>query len=322
MKRTERIDKAITAMLCLQRQCWEHAVGGRALVHAGKRDLAILFAKDSALRQRPDGRPGMVEECTASTDAIAHTPLLVYAASETGDPKLIAAVEKVREYAYERAPRDAEGTLYHVIDAPQFWSDCTYMAPPSFAALGDFPEAMRQFRGARKQLWDAGAGMLYHIYDDGNRQWVRKKFWGGGNGWTAAGLAEVIPLLPDGMEKDKQELIDWLEALLAGCIAHRRPDGLFHDVIDDPDTFVESNLGQMLAYAIFTGVHGGWLPEKWLPDALRMREASLSKLDEWGMLQGACGSPFFDRSGTSTEAQAFTIMMETAAAPFVSDGNE
>jgi hypothetical protein len=49
-----------------------------------------------------------------------------------------------------------------------------------------------------------------------------------------------------------------------------------------------------------------------------MREAAIAKIDEWGILQGACGSPFFDRSGTSTEAQAFTIMMEAAVAPFVS----
>ena len=319
MTRTERIDKAITAMLCMQRQCWEHAVGGRALIHAGKRVMAILFAKDAALRQRPDGRPGMVEDCTASTDAIAHTPVLVYAAKETGDPKLQAAVENVKRYAYENAPRDAEGTLYHVIDAPQFWSDCTYMAPPSFAALGDYKEAIRQFRGAKKQLWDAEARMLYHIYDEGKQAWVRKKFWGGGNGWTAAGLAEVIEMLPAEMAEEKKELIAWLEELLAGCMTYRRTDGLFHDVIDDPDTFVESNLGQMLSFAIFTGVHGGWLDRKWLPDALVMRKAAIGKIDEWGILQGACGSPFFDRYGTSTEAQAFTIMMETAAAPFVEE---
>ncbi len=317
MTRIERIEKAIAAMLCMQRQCWEHAVGGRALVHAGKRELAILFAKDAALRQRPDGRPGMVEDCTASTDAIAHTALLVYAARETADPKLIAAVENVKAYAYNRAPRDAEGTLYHVIDEPQFWSDCTYMAPPSFAALGDYAEAMRQFRGAKKHLWDTEANMLYHIYDDGKKEWVRKKFWGGGNGWTAAGLAEVIEQMPDTLAAEKRELIEWLEALLSGCLAHRRQDGLFHDVVDEPETFVESNLGQMLAFSIFTGVHGGWLNRKWLPEALVMREAAIAKIDEWGILQGACGSPFFDRPGTSTEAQAFTIMMEVAAAPFI-----
>ena len=319
MNRIERIEKAITAMLCRQRQCWEQAVGGRALIHAGKRELAILFAKDSALRQRPDGRPGMVEDCTASTDAIAHMVLLAYAARETGDPDLQRALSEVRRYAYEVAPRDAEGTLYHVIDVPQYWSDCTYMAPPSFAAIGDFAEAVRQFRGAKKALWDDEKRMLRHIYDDGGKKWIRNAFWGGGNGWTAAGLAEVIGALPASMSAEKAELVGWLEALLAGCMAHRRPDGLFHDVIDDPGTFVESNLGQMLAFAIYTGVSGGWLAASWLEDAHIMRAAAIAQIDGYGVLQGACGSPSFDRSGSSTEAQAFVIMMETAAAPFVQD---
>ncbi len=319
MNRLERIDKVITAMLCMQRQCWEHAVGGRALIHAGKRELAILFAKDSALRQRPDGRAGMVEDCTASTDAISHTTLLAYGARETGDEKLIKALENMKRYAYEVAPRDEEGTIYHVIDAPQFWSDCTYMAPPSFAYIGDYKEAMKQFRGAKKALWDPEKKMMRHIYDDGKKSWIRDKFWGGGNGWTAAGLAEVIGMLPEDMVAERAELVSWLKEILTGCIAYRRPDGLFYDVIDEPDTFIESNLGQMLAFAIYYSVHGGWLDKSWLEEAHIMREAAIAKIDEFGILQGACSSPSFDKSGTSTEAQAFTIMMETAADGFVED---
>ncbi len=319
MRRQTRIDKSVEAMLCLQRQCWEQAVGGRALVRAGKRDLAIGFARDAALRQRPDGRPGMVEDCTASTDAIAHIPLLAYAARETGEARLMRALSEARRYAYEVAPRDAAGTLYHVTDAAQFWSDSPYMAPPAFAALGDIDEAVRQLRGMRKALWDPEMRMMRHIRDAVTGNWVRGLCWGGGNGWTAAGLAEIIACMPADRAEERNELVAWLEALLAGCIAHRRADGLFHDIVDDPSSFVESNLGQMLAYAIFESVHGGWLATSWLPDAHIMREAAIARIDRDGLLQGACGSPFFDRPGTSTEAQAFTVLMECAAAPFVRD---
>ncbi len=306
-------------MLCMQRQCWEHAVGGRALIHAGKREMAILFARDAALRQRQDGRPGMVEDSSSSTDAIAHAPVLVYAANETGDPLLARAVENVRRYACETAPRDSDGIIYHVIDKPQYWSDCTYMAPPSFAALGELSEAVKQMRGAKRKLWDPEKKMMRHIYDGGSGEWVRKAFWGGGNGWTAAGLAEVIAVLPASMENEKQEMVAFLNEILEGCIAHRRADGLFHDFIDEPETFVESNLGQMLAFAIYSSVQGGWLGNAWLKEAHVMREAAIGKIDEYGVIHGACSSPAFDRPGTSTEAQAFTIMMEAAAAPFVTD---
>ncbi len=35
-------------------------------------------------------------------------------------------------------------------------------------------------------------------------------------------------------------------------------------------------------------------------------------MDAFGFVQGTCGAPNFDRPGTSTEAQAFCILMEAA----------
>jgi len=43
-----------------------------------------------------------------------------------------------------------------------------------------------------------------------------------------------------------------------------------------------------------------------------MRVASRSKVDKFGIVQGACGSPNFKSAGTSTEAQSFFLMMESA----------
>jgi unsaturated rhamnogalacturonyl hydrolase len=37
-------------------------------------------------------------------------------------------------------------------------------------------------------------------------------------------------------------------------------------------------------------------------------------MDDFGFVQGVCGAPEFNRPGTSTEGQAFCILMETAAA--------
>ena len=83
-------------------------------------------------------------------------------------------------------------------------------------------------------------------------------------------------------------------------------------MVDRPDTFVETNLSQMLAYSIYKGVKGGWLENKYLAPADKMRAGAFSKIDEYGLIQDACGSPNFDKPGTSTEAQAFFLMMEAA----------
>jgi rhamnogalacturonyl hydrolase YesR len=122
----------------------------------------------------------------------------------------------------------------------------------------------------------------------------------------------VIRSLPRDRQRDREKLAAFVREIVDGCLAHQRPDGLFHDVIDRPESFVETNLAQMLAFAVYEGVGAGWLPGSYRAHADRMRAAARAKMDVYGYVQGACGAPNFDRSGTSTEAQAFCIMMEAA----------
>jgi rhamnogalacturonyl hydrolase YesR len=107
------------------------------------------------------------------------------------------------------------------------------------------------------------------------------------------------------MKQYGKEVID-------GCLAYIRPDGLFHDIVDDSSTFVETNLSQMLAFSIYTGVKAGWLEAGYKGKADIMRLAARGKIDENGIVQGAAGSPSFDKPGTSTEAQSFFLLMESA----------
>jgi len=84
-------------------------------------------------------------------------------------------------------------------------------------------------------------------------------------------------------------------------------------VVDDPNTFEETNVAQMLAYSIYESVRGGWLPRSYLLAADKMRAAARAKVDADGFVRGVCGAPFFDRPGISTEGQSFFLLMEAAA---------
>jgi hypothetical protein len=43
-----------------------------------------------------------------------------------------------------------------------------------------------------------------------------------------------------------------------------------------------------------------------------LRAAAIGKVDAFGIVQGVCGAPNFNRAGTSTEGQAFYLLMEAA----------
>ncbi len=301
------------ALLSMQRYAWEQGVAAQAFLELGEERLVILMAKEAVLRQRDDGRLGVIGSNHAVTDPAANGEPLLHAARVTGDVQLGEAAQRMLCYLLSEAPRRDDGTLYHLSTRAQVWIDSAYMAPPFLAAAGHYHEAMQQFDGYRSLLWNAEKQLFAHIWDEEMGGFFRPNAWGVGNGWAAAGMTRVIRMLPADMADERNRLVRYVCDVIDGCLAHQRPDGLFHDVVDNPDTFVETNLAQMLAYSIYRGVKGGWLGDPYLAAAERMRTAAHSKVDEYGIVQGVCGAPNFDRSGSAPEGQAFFLLMEAAA---------
>jgi rhamnogalacturonyl hydrolase YesR len=308
-----RIEKATTAAMAMQRRDWEQGMLAQALLEANNRAGVILLTRAAMVQQTPDGRLGVVVS-GGVTDPAMGGEAYMRAAEWTGDAGSRHAVDGLLEWIRHKAPRSTDGILYHVFDGPEMWSDGFNGAPPFLAAMGYYDEALAQIEGFRRRLWNPEAMLLSHIWDDGKQAFKDKNFWGGGNGWAATGLTRVIRSLPSQRRQDRERLASFATELIDGCLRHKRTDGLFHDVIDQPLTFVETNLAQMLAFAMYSGVAAGWLPASYRAHADTMREAARQKMDADGFVQGVCGAPNFDSPGTSTEGQAFCILMEAAAA--------
>ena len=308
------IEKVKLAMLSMQRATWEQGVAMQALLELGEEDLVLLMARDAVLRQSEDGRLAMLGEEFALTDACSPAEAVLWAAKKTTDEVYQKAFDKLIDYVERKAPRNADGIIYHFTNIPQIWSDATYMLPPFLAVAGKWKEAVHQIEGIRAVLWNPEKKLLSHMWDCEKKSFRRKDCWGVGNGWSAAGVTRVIFALPDTMQAEKKKLINYVQDIVDGCLAHIRSDGLFHNIVDDPRTFIETNLAQMLAYSMYRGIRGGWIDRKYRAQADRMRAAAHAKVDTLGLVQCVCGSPEFDHPGTATEGQAFFLMMEAAYA--------
>ena len=309
-----RCGRVRRVMLSVQRASWEQGVAAQACLEEGDWDLAILLAREAVLRQGADGRLAQLGPDPGVVDAGAAGEAVIFAALATGDEALVRGAERMLGYFLHRAPRSAAGVLFHQLPAPdgELWSDSFWMAPPFLALAGRPDEAMRQLRGLWGRLLLPSRRLLAHRWNESQGRFVREAAWGVGNGWAAAGMARVIGHLPPAMRAEREELAEHVRQLLAGCLAHQRADALFHDVLDDPATFVEANLAQMLAWTIYRGVAAGWLDRALLERAEGMRRAVHGKVDASGFVRDVCGAPFFDRAGTAAEGQAFFLMMEAA----------
>jgi rhamnogalacturonyl hydrolase YesR len=308
------LEQVKLAMLSMQRATWEQGVAMQALLELGEEELVLLMAKDAVLRQSEDGRLAMLGEEFALTDACSPAEAVLSAAKKTGDRVFQHAFDKLLEYIEKKAPRNPDGIIYHFTNIPQIWSDATYMLPPFLAVAGRFKEAVRQIEGIREVLWNPEKKLLSHMWDSEKKAFARKDCWGVGNGWSAAGVTRVLRALPDTMQAEKKVLISYVQDIIDGCLKHTRSDSLFHNIVDNPQSFVETNLAQMLSYSIYRGISGGWINRTYKEHADRMRAAAHAKVDALGLVQGVCGSPEFDHPGTATEGQAFYLMMEAAYA--------
>jgi rhamnogalacturonyl hydrolase YesR len=307
-------EKVAEAALAMQRHSWEQGILAQAFLDMGDRERVILMAKSAMVEKAADGRLAAIGG--GATDPAMGGAAYWRAAEFTGDPQMQQAARGLLEFVLKKAPRAADGTCYHVFDAPEMWSDSFYTTPPFLAATGHYDDAILQIEGLRKRLWSSGDKLLSHIWDDGRHQFRDQAFWGVGNGWAAAGITRVIAALPAARREDRERLSAFLRELLDGCLARQRADGLFHNVLDRPESFVETNLAQILAFTIYTGVPGGWLPASYVAAADRMRAAARAKVDQYGFVQGVCGAPSFDHAGVAAEGQAFFLMMEVAGANF------
>jgi unsaturated rhamnogalacturonyl hydrolase len=310
--KNDTIRKVISAMLSMQRRAWEQGVASQALLELGETDLMILLAKDAVVNQKKDGRLGLNEGEKPVADPASNGEPVLLAAKITGDPALTKAAAQMVDFLLYKAPKTTDGIIYHNYIENMIWVDAFYMLPPFLAAAGYYDEAVRQTNGYRKILLNPEKKLYYHIWDQDRQKFERKLFWGVGNGWAAAGMTRVVRSLPDSMSEEKKLLTGYIKELIDATLKYQRDDGLFHDILDDPSTFVETNSAQMFAYAIFRGVKGGWLDKSYLNYGIRMRKAAHQKVDAFGLVQGVCGAPNFDHPGTATEGEAFFLLMEAA----------
>ena len=85
-------------------------------------------------------------------------------------------------------------------------------------------------------------------------------FWGRGDGWMAAGMAELLTDLPKDHPKHAR-ILKGYTLMMSALLKYQGKDGMWRQLIDRDDSWPESSSSAMFTYAFITGVKNGWLPE-------------------------------------------------------------
>jgi len=104
-------------------------------------------------------------------------------------------------------------------------------------------------------------GLFYHAPDV-------KYFWGRGDGWVAAGMAEMLSELPEN-HPDRARIMKGYKLMMSSLLKYQGKDGMWRELIDKDDAWPESSSSAMFAFGMITGVKHGWLDAKTYGPAAR-----------------------------------------------------
>jgi unsaturated rhamnogalacturonyl hydrolase len=125
-----------------------------------------------------------------------------------------------------------------------------------------YEEALTQLRLFRAALHDPASGLWGHGRGwYGTAKTVHSTKWGRANAWLLRGLVETLKYLPAGSTYAR-ETSAMLTELAAALVKYQDAEGLWHQVIDRPDSFAETSGSALICYDFARAVHGGWLPEQ------------------------------------------------------------
>jgi unsaturated rhamnogalacturonyl hydrolase len=100
-------------------------------------------------------------------------------------------------------------------------------------------------------------------------------FWGRGNGWVAAGLAEILSELPAN-HPAFAEIAAGYRRMMAALLRYQAEDGMWRQLIDHSEAWKETSGTAMFGFAMAVGVRRGLLTDPAYADAYRRAWAALA----------------------------------------------
>lgn len=113
-------------------------------------------------------------------------------------------------------------------------------------------------------------------------------FWGRGNGWAAAGLAELLSELPESSPY-YDSILEGYKKMMDALLEYQAEDGMWRQLIDKEEAWKETSSTAMFGYAITVGVKKGLLPrDEFTPVYQKAWKALVEYVNEDGKVRDVC----------------------------------
>ncbi|MBX3451451.1 MAG: glycoside hydrolase family 88 protein [Planctomycetaceae bacterium] len=259
------------------------------------------------------GKPTLNEKSSGSNFA-GHWIFAELARREP-NPGYISLVRQVADRGF-----DASGKPLPAMPTHSEMSDAVFMSTPILVEAGRLTGDAKYYEMAARHLTfmtnlnRRADGLHRHSPLD-------ETAWGRGNGFPALGLAWCLDVIPE----DRPERALMLEAFrthIAAVLPHQDATGMWHQVIDHPESYRELTSTCMMTYALLRGRQQGWLDSSVEPTIERAWEALKLRIGEDGVLFDVCTGTgkqkslreYYDRTailGKDARGGAMSLLVST-----------
>jgi unsaturated rhamnogalacturonyl hydrolase len=273
---------------------WTHGIGLYGMLHYYQQtgDQATLKIIDDWFSTRlAEGTP------TKNVNTVCPFLTLAYRYEETRNAAWRPVLERWAEWVMYEMPRTEQGGLQHIVynneNTQQLWDDTLMMSVMALAKIGqllDRPEfveeASYQFLIHTQYLMDRQTGLWFHGWTFEGRHNFANARWARGNSWLTIVIPDFIEMMnwPE-QHATRRFLQQVLESQVKALSACQHSSGLWHTLLDDPNSYPEASATAGFAYGILKAVRKHYLSPEYLPLAEKALRGVIGNIDENGELK-------------------------------------
>ena len=211
---------------------------------------------------------------------------------DTGNNDHQKYVDKALKHIQSSALRLTDSTFCrHTPDSSTVWADDLFMGMALLSraysqnkAEHYLEEAIHQTLRFDHYLKDDKTGLYWHGYFDHTKKNSSSK-WARANGWTMMAKTELLLAIPPGHEK-RAAILEIFRSHAQALKEYQSGDGRWHQVLDNPSTYLETSSTAMFTRAFAEGILNGWLDDSFMTPTVKAWKALTQQIDSAGNVAG------------------------------------
>jgi rhamnogalacturonyl hydrolase YesR len=188
-----------------------------------------------------------------------------------------------------------DGTLARMRPMPNtLWLDDLYMSVPALTQMGALTGDGSYIDDAARQIIQFSGRMFVRGKNLYRHAWVEAMephqayHWARANGWAIVAMTELLDVMPEN-HPSRPAVLELYRSHMEGLAACQGIDGLWHQLLDRPETYPETSASAMYVYAAAHGINKGWLRgDAYGPMVSLGWNAVAQKVNAAGQVEGTC----------------------------------